>query len=189
MEDIIHPFCIPLHRKRMDPTTSPVNKVAKHLRSSPGPTPDSTLSPNHLKYNEDGIEEHKNIDNNMNNFRRFSGRSKKQTNFFCPLPSASFHRRRSKDTNAAVRALKFSPSSTSDQQQNPVTVNEEQGTVNEEQGTVNEEQGTVNEEQGTTGKGGEEGESEAAVAMETTEVHETSKPQKPQVSLSTFLLY
>ena len=168
MEDITHSFCIPLHRKRMDPTTSPVNKVAKHLRSSPGPTPDSTLSPNHLKYNEDGIEEHKNIDNNMNNFRRFSGRSKKQTNFFCPLPSASFHRRRSKDTNAAVRALKFSPSSTSDQQQNPVTVNEEQG---------------------TTGKGGEEGESEAAVAMETTEVHETSKPQKPQVSLRTFLLH
>ena len=168
MEDITHPFCIPLHRKRMDSTTSPVNKVAKHLRSSPGPTPDSTLSPNHLKYNEDGIEEHKNIDNNMNNFRRFSGRSKKQTNFFCPLPSASFHRRRSKDTNAAVRALKFSPSSTSDQQQNPVTVNEEQG---------------------TSEKGGEEGESEAAVAMETTEVHETSKPQKPQVSLRTFLLH
>ena len=184
MEDITHSFCIPLHRKRMDPTTSPVNKVAKHLRSSPGPTPDSTLSPNHLKYNEDGIEEHKNIDNNMNNFRRFSGRSKKQTNFFCPLPSASFHRSRSKDTNAAVRALKFSPpsSGTSDQQQNPVTVNEEQG-------TVNEEQGTVNEEQGTSEKGGEEGESEAAVAMETTEVHETSKPQKPQVSLRTFLLH
>ena len=161
---------IPLYRKRKAPDhpASPYT-AAKYLDSSPSPAPDSTLSPNQpVNSYVDGIEDLKLLEENISNFRRFSGRSKKQTNFFCPIAPASFHRRRSNSTNAAVRALKF-PLSMSPSVDSAVS-------------------GTVASEEKKEKLDNEEGENIMADAMETAsgEEVETTKPQKPQVSLRAY---
>ena len=158
---------IPLYRKRKAPDhpASPFT-AAKHLELSLSPAPDSTLSPNQPVENYvDPIEELKTLEEDISNFRRFSGRSKKQTNFFCPIASASFHRRRSNSTNAAIGALKFPPSTS------PVDSGEPAGTTASEETKENIDSG--------------ESENKVVAATETAsgEEVEINKPQKPQVSL------